>query len=190
MRTRRLFLVRHGETQGESSIRYHGRTDTPLSPHGRDQMRLAAARLRGEVIDTWLASSLQRSWMGAQIASDGAWVRIESGFREVDFGAWEGLTADEIRARDPERFERWQSGTPATGFDYPAGEAAAAFQSRVAAATDRLLATAGPTAACVLHKGVIRQILGRLGLDTLDRARPELGEILLVARAGDAWRKL
>ena len=37
----RLILVRHGETEGESSIRYHGRTDVALSELGRAQMRLA-----------------------------------------------------------------------------------------------------------------------------------------------------
>ena len=35
----RFILVRHGETEGESSIRYHGRTDVALSELGRDQMR-------------------------------------------------------------------------------------------------------------------------------------------------------
>ena len=39
----RLILVRHGETEGESSIRYHGRTDVALSELGRAQMRLAGA---------------------------------------------------------------------------------------------------------------------------------------------------
>src|SRR5208282_5591650 len=37
----RLILVRHGETEGESSIRYHGRTDVALSELGRTQMNLA-----------------------------------------------------------------------------------------------------------------------------------------------------
>jgi broad specificity phosphatase PhoE len=37
-----LLLVRHGETVGNSRIRYFGRTDLELSPLGRAQM--AAAR--------------------------------------------------------------------------------------------------------------------------------------------------
>ena len=47
IRGSRLILVRHGETEGESSIRYHGRTDVALSELGRAQMRLA-----GRAIET------------------------------------------------------------------------------------------------------------------------------------------
>ncbi|MGA2411387.1 MAG: histidine phosphatase family protein, partial [Candidatus Binataceae bacterium] len=35
----RLVLVRHGETVGNSNIRYYGRTDIGLSDLGRNQMR-------------------------------------------------------------------------------------------------------------------------------------------------------
>ena len=138
----------------------------------------------------WIASPLRRSWRGARIASGGRWARIEEGFAEVDFGRWEGLTAEEIEARDPALFARWRSGDPATGFDYPDGEEAVSFQARIAAATDRVLANAGPAAALVLHKGVIRRVLQRLGLEELDRARPGLGEVILIARGPEAWIRL
>lgn len=184
---RRLYLVRHGETEGESSIRYHGANDIALSALGRLQMQRVRARLQHQTVDSWIASSLQRSWLGARIASGGRWVQLEAGFTEVNFGRWEGLTAGEIEARDPELFARWRSGTLEAGFDYPDGEAAAAFQARIAAATDRVLALRVPAVGLVLHKGVIRRVLERLNVDGLPRERPELGEIILTARDAGGW---
>lgn len=190
-RVRRLHLIRHGETQGESSIRYHGITDTPLSAPGRLQMQRVHALLRDQKIDRWIASPLRRSWLGARIASGGRWVQIAERFREVDFGRWEGLTSEEIEARDPELFARWRSGVLAAGFDYPDGEAAAAFDARIAAATEWVLASPSPALALVLHKGVIRRFLHRIGLEEeLDRSRPELGEVVLVVREPGGWVRI
>ena len=38
---RRIVLVRHGETVGNSSLRFHGSSDVALSDEGREQMRAA-----------------------------------------------------------------------------------------------------------------------------------------------------
>jgi len=148
-------------------------------------MEIVAARMRGQSVDVWAASTLQRSWMSARIASDGAAVRLDGDLREVDFGRWEGRTAEEIKARDPEAFEQWQAST--AGFDYPEGETSAAFQSRVAAARDRLLADRGHTAAAVLHRGVIRSIVRGLTGEELDRAEPELGGQIVLVKPNSGW---
>ena len=42
---RRIVALRHGETTGQSSIRFHGSSDLPLSDEGRAQMREAAKGL-------------------------------------------------------------------------------------------------------------------------------------------------
>ena len=46
---RRIVLLRHGETVGNSKERFHGSSDLPLSDEGRAQMRAATRRLAGEV---------------------------------------------------------------------------------------------------------------------------------------------
>jgi len=190
MTTRRLFLIRHGETDGDSSVRFHGRNDVPLSPAGRMQMRRVHWKLRDQVIDAWVASTLRRSWEGARIASGGARVRLDPDLREVDFGRWEGLTRDEIEAQDPEAHARWQQATPERGFDFPGGETAAAFRARVSGATDRMLASGDPCAAAVLHKGVIRQMLRHLGIADPGPSRPALAEVLRLGRLEETWRLL
>ncbi len=121
-RLRRLILVRHGETAGQSSIRYYGVTDVPLSDLGRRQVRVARDQIRSDVYDGVWASTLCRSWESARIVAPGRPVHLESDFREIDFGDWEGLTKEEIAERDPAGFARWES--EGLEFAFPAERAA------------------------------------------------------------------
>jgi broad specificity phosphatase PhoE len=182
---RRIVLVRHGETDGQSSTRFQGSTDVDLSSEGEHQMKALAASFGHEHFDCVVASSLRRSWRSAHIAGRGAAVRIESDFREIDFGRWEGLTREEIRASDPVLYEDWQAKAP--GFEFPNGEARAAFRARVEAGLERLLAGRVGSALLVLHKGVIRTIVEKLTGEAFDGAGPELGETLELHRERDGW---
>ena len=58
----RIVLVRHGETVGQSSIRYYGATAVALSARGREQVREAALALPGAAFDLVLTSPLSRAW--------------------------------------------------------------------------------------------------------------------------------
>ncbi len=180
MSIRRLILIRHGETDGQSSVRFYGSTDVDLSESGRAQMRRVAAALRHQNVDLWVASPLRRAWRGALIANGGGRLTLEADFREIHFGRWEGMTQEEIQASDPVRYEDWQKGVE--GFEYPNGESREAFRARVASGVARLLSAGGSTAACVLHKGVVREIVKQLTGEALERPRPALGEIVEVTR--------
>ena len=180
---RRLVLLRHGETNGESSIRFHGSGDVELSPEGRAEMRRAAARIV-PMPELVVASPLRRSWRSAAIAGGGRSVLLVPEFREIHFGRWEGLTKDEIRARDPILFADWEKRTP--GFEYPGGEPREEFKARVGRGLDRLLAAHANDALVVVHKGVIRAIAESLTGAAPPPEQPALGEILVVTRNPDA----
>jgi broad specificity phosphatase PhoE len=183
---RRIVLARHGETVGNSSVRFHGSGDVALSDEGRSQMRETAFRLRREVFDLVVASPLQRSWEAAWIVSGGASVRLEADFREVHFGRWEGLTKEEIAACDPVLFADWQSRRE--GFEYPSGERRADFHGRVERGLSRLLDSGASSALLVLHKGVIRVIAEKLLGEPLADGEPELGGAIGLFRSGDgSW---
>lgn len=186
---RRLILVRHGETVGESSTRYHGSSDLELSPAGVAAMHAARRALQIEEDGFLIASSpLKRAWKGAWILGDGAPVRLVDGFREIHFGRWEGLTREEIEAADPVSYKDWQAGAP--GFEYPGGEPRAAFRARVLAALAQLLGAPEHTAVVVAHKGVIRLITEALAGESLERDEPALGGVVqLVAQPGGSWRR-
>ena len=183
---RRIVMIRHGETVGESSIRFYGSTDVELSKTGEDQMRAARAVLDGERFDFYVASPKQRSWKSAQIVSNSAPVRLESDFREIHFGRWEGLTREEIQAEDPVLAEDWISG--AAIFEYPHGEPRAEFRARVEAGLERLLASSGNSALLVLHKGVIRIIHEKLTGSVLEEGQPDLGCVVeLTQKLDGSW---
>jgi broad specificity phosphatase PhoE len=186
MALRQILLVRHGETDGGSSIRYFGSTDVDLSDAGRAEMRRVAMEFAPRRVDLWLASNLRRSWSAAAIVSRGASVRIEPELREIHFGQWEGLTREEIAARDPVLYQDWKAG--AEGFEYPGGEARAAFRARVGRALERLIPSHARFAAGVLHKGVIREVARQLTGEPMPVTEPALGETVVLTRiAGGPW---
>ncbi len=68
---RRLFLVRHGETDWNEARRLQGASDIPLNDKGRDQARDAAPVLaRIAAVNNIVASDLSRAQETAQIIAD------------------------------------------------------------------------------------------------------------------------
>jgi broad specificity phosphatase PhoE len=185
MALRRLVLVRHGESEGNSRERLIGSGDPPLSGEGRDQMRAARAELIGQVIDAVVASPARRSWQSAQALTGGAPVRIESDFREIHFGRWEGKRVEELASSDPALHQQWRDGAP--GFEYPGGELRAEFRARVERGLPRLIVCGATSARLVVHKGVMRKIVELLiGSAVAERDQPALGEAKILTRFGDA----
>ena len=181
-----LILARHGETVGESSIRYHGRSDVALSELGRAQMRAAARALRGFSFDHLFSSPLKRAHEGAQIIGGDQTVHCLEEFREIDFGWFEGLTAGEISSRYPQEYVRWRTDRLLAHYAYPGGERREDFRARIERGTERMLRTWNPeqhggNALLVAHRGVIRTLLC-----LLIGAEPavELGSIHILENAG------
>jgi len=179
----RVVLVRHGETVGESSIRYYGATDVGLSDLGRAQARAARDAIPGEGFDLVVSSSLSRAWETAGIVSRGAPVRLEADFREIDFGRWEGLTKEEIAAVDPILYEDWESKGPR--FEFPEGEPRGKFRARVERGLERIVRGGAESVIVVAHKGVVRGIVESLCGDVLSPEQPALGQVVHVIRRAD-----
>ncbi|GHO46407.1 histidine phosphatase family protein [Ktedonospora formicarum] len=101
----RLWLVRHGTTSLNEQGRYCGWSDPPLSTSGGVQARWLAHRLRDARLIKMYCSDSLRAKNTASIILENASERIEvqytAQWRELNFGAWEGLTYEEIRTRFP-----------------------------------------------------------------------------------------
>lgn len=175
-----IVLVRHGETVGESSIRYYGATDVLLSDLGRSQAREAATLLDGREFGLVVASPLLRAHESAQIVAPSAEIRVDERLREIDFGLWEGLTAAEIEVRDPELFRAWRAQEP--GFEYPRGEPRERFRARIASSAKAIVESGERAVLVVVHKGVIRQLVRELAGAELEEGLPELGGIVELVR--------
>ena len=188
----RVILVRHGETEGESSLRYHGVNDVALSEVGRAQMERVGRALADEVFDAVYVSRLRRTAESARVIAPHIEPLRVAGFDEVNFGRWEGLTRAEIEALDPELARDWRESSG--DFAYPDGDSVSAFRARVAAAWRELAATAPARILVVAHRGVISTILAEtLGLTPAEVRtwRIQLGSIHVLVRAASSstrWR--
>ena len=132
-------LLRHGQTPMSVQKRYAGRSDVPLTDAGVAQAAAAAKRLASAGIAAIVASPLQRTVETAEqvAAVTGLPVVTEDGFRETDFGAWEGLTFAEVRERWPSEMTAWLADPEVAP---PGGESFAEVSERVTAALHRVLA--------------------------------------------------
>lgn len=187
MSEHRITFVRHGETTGESSIRYYGATDVPLSDEGERQMERVGRALATARFDRVFSSGLCRTRRAADIIAPATPAVSVSALDEIHFGRWEGWTKEEIAARDPELFAVWQSAP--RHFAYPEGDERAAFASRVVAGLAHLLDDHPPGEwLMVLHRGVIAVALEHLlGADGPAQAEIALGSTHVVARGTDGW---
>jgi ribonuclease H / adenosylcobalamin/alpha-ribazole phosphatase len=132
-------LLRHGQTPMSVQRRYAGRSDVPLTDLGVQQAAAAAKRLAPAGITLIVTSPLLRAVRTAEevAAVTGAEVVTDEGFRETDFGAWEGLTFAEVRERWPDEVRTWLA-DPAVA--PPGGESFAEVSARVTGALHRALA--------------------------------------------------
>lgn len=152
-------LLRHGEPKG--GMKFRGHRDDPLSADGWAQMRAATADAAGwELI---MASPLRRcADFAVELAARlDVPLETETRFREIGFGAWEGLTVEQVAASEPQALERfWRD--PARHAP-PGGESLAVFESRVVAGWGDLLSRhAGKKTLVICHGGVIRLILAQV----------------------------
>jgi ribonuclease H / adenosylcobalamin/alpha-ribazole phosphatase len=132
-------LLRHGQTLMSVQKRYAGRSDVPLTDLGVQQAAAAAKRLASAGIGLIVTSPLLRTVQTAQevAATTGAPMVTDDGFRETDFGAWEGVTFAEVRERWPAELTAWLADPEVAP---PGGESFADVSARVTAALDRVLA--------------------------------------------------
>jgi ribonuclease H / adenosylcobalamin/alpha-ribazole phosphatase len=132
-------LLRHGQTPMSVQKRYVGRSDVPLTDLGVRQAVAAAKRLASAGLDVIVTSPLRRAVQTAEevAAATGAPVVADEGFRETDFGAWEGLTFAEVREGWSAEMTAWLA-DPAVA--PPGGESFTEVSERVTAALDRVLA--------------------------------------------------
>jgi len=129
-----LWLVRHGATEWSENGRHTGRTDVPLLARGADAARDLAVRLAAHDFALVLTSPLQRARETARLAGYPD-ARVDDDLHEWDYGAYEGLTSDEIRAQRP-GWTIWNG-------DPPGGETASQVEARVRGVIQRAAAARG-----------------------------------------------
>ena len=163
-------LVRHGESEGNVSGRWQGRTDGKLTDRGRAQAEALAAWYDGVTHLYTSPLSRARDTAEALARTHGLVPVVHDDVVEMSFGRWEGMTSDEIVAVDGDAF--------ALAFerDYPRGDTGETFSGvgeRLGLALGAIAAShPGDTVGVVSHGGAIRAFSASLvGLDHPTRNR-------------------
>lgn len=157
-----VILVRHGQSTWNEARRWQGQADPPLSELGRVQARRVAARLRAEPITALYASDLRRALETAQIIGEvlGLEPQPEPRLRELDLGAWAGLTSEEIAVHFPEQFRAWQEHKAVRP---GGGELFDEMQQRAVEAVQEIVAAhPGETVCLVTHGGIVYALRGHV----------------------------
>jgi len=194
----RIIFLRHGETDWNVEYRLQGQRDTPLNGRGRDQARAVGRRLRDYFGDAtpaldddldFVASPLSRARHTMELARaamglDPERYRTDESLVELSFGAWEGLTWDELKAQDPlaaherER-DKWR-------YQPPGGESYAMLAARVEPWLQRLQREAF----VVSHGGVARVLMAMIGgmpIEKAPMAEIKQGRALIFDNGASRW---
>jgi broad specificity phosphatase PhoE/ribonuclease HI len=161
-----LQLLRHGRTVMTAARQFSGSgfNGPALDEEGRQQAVRAARALAETGAVVVVTSPMRRARETAEIVARelDVPVQVDDGWREVDFGAWEGMTFAQAGERFPAELAGWLSSPDAAP---PGGEPIEAMVTRVAAARDRALSQyPGQAVVVVTHSLPIRAVV-RLSLD-------------------------
>lgn len=170
----RLIFIRHGETDWNRERRLQGQRDTPLNGKGRDQ-----ASAVGRIVRDWrgpdlanlkfVASPLSRTCETMRLARTSMELAPDAfdtdpRLMELTFGRWEGLTWEELKARDPwaaraREGDKWS-------FTPPGGESYGMLADRL----KPWLESVAEETVVVSHGGVARVLMALIADIPLDRA--------------------
>ena len=172
-----VYYLRHGETVWNATKRLQGRHDSALSARGESQALRCAEILVDLFAKTgrqpddldYVSSPLGRACRTMQLVRGALRLapedyRTDQRLAELSFGAWEGLTLEEVQARDAALLagreqDKW-------GFLPPGGESYAQVAERMgqwhAAVTRDTVVTA--------HGGTARALFAHLGFAAPERA--------------------
>ena len=170
----RLIFIRHGETDWNVESRLQGQQDTPLNGRGRDQACAVGRTVRdwrgpGLASLKFVASPLSRTCETMRLARramqlDPEQFTTDPCLMELTFGRWEGLTWEELKARDPwaakaREGSKWH-------FTPPEGESYAMLAERLRP----WLAAVDQETVVVSHGGVARVLMHLIGDCPIDTA--------------------
>jgi broad specificity phosphatase PhoE len=147
--------------------RFRGHVDVPLNETGLAQAEATGKRIAAEWKPTAVYSSpLVRAARTAEAIARhfDLPVQVHPELIDIDYGRWQGLTPDEVRAQWPELIDDWYN-KPASAH-IPGGETLAQLRSRALAVINELAERhKGQTIVVVGHTVINRIILlGVIGL--------------------------
>lgn len=152
----RIYLIRHGNTEANERHLYCGSTDLPLSGNGKTALQMLKLGYSGIRNVQFMTSGMLRTEQTLEILFGTVPHRYEPAFREMDFGAFEMQSYDQLK--DVPEYQRWITGDNEANLT-PNGESGVLMKARVLKALEELQ---GTDTVLVTHGGVIATIMEHL----------------------------
>ena len=161
-----IILVRHGETAWNANEVFRGQLDVELNETGQKQAELLAEFLSGLKLDTIYSSPLVRARKTAEPLAHRQQLEIQvsDGLIDLDFGAWQGLTPEEVSKKYPELYQLWIKNPQLVVM--PGGESLGDVRERALGVVNGVLNQQQGTVVLVSHRVVNKVLIcALLGLD-------------------------
>ena len=149
----RLYLIRHGLTEGNERHLYYGKTDLSLSEKGVLELRALKYDISGV---RFVTSGMARANETLGILFGETEYSTEPAFRELDFGIFEMKSYEELK--DNPEYQSWITGDFESNIP-PEGESGNQMKKRVLEALPELLRE---DTVLVSHGGTIAYIMQAL----------------------------
>jgi probable phosphoglycerate mutase len=126
-----LIIVRHGQSEGNRDRMFTGHGPSPLTERGREEARLAAARIATSPVDALFSSDLPRALQTAAPIAEMTGMPIiqDRALREKNFGDFTGMKFAELEAKHPDVWRGLLARDPR--FEPPGGESHAQCRERM-----------------------------------------------------------
>ncbi|WP_041737561.1 histidine phosphatase family protein [Caldicellulosiruptor owensensis] len=154
---RRIYLVRHGETDWNRLNLVQGSIDTELNSTGIEQAKKIAERLKNKKIDIIFSSTLKRAYTTASyIKSYHPYAMFETSekLNEINFGEWEGLSFEELERKYSHVYLMWKNHPDKAIF--PGEGNLYAVMKRVKSFFDDILQKNFSNIVIVTHGGIVK----------------------------------
>lgn len=157
-----IYLIRHGECQGNREGLFRGRFDFPLNENGVRQAEHLQQALREVRFSAIYTGPLSRAYRTAEILSAGRFpVRTEKGFNNIALGDWENTPKAEVQRKFPELWKLWT--TRPEKLHFPGMEPLSEVRHRsYRALKDIIKSHRNETIGVVTHRAVIKPLVAAI----------------------------
>lgn len=157
-----LYLLRHGESEGNKDGKFRGRADFPLTERGKMQAEDASYFLEKIKIGRIYSSPLIRAFDTAEIIGrkKDISVKIDERFNNIFLGDWENRYKTEIRENFPVEWKIWVNDPE--NLNMKGMETLDAVRKRSVEAANELCSNEKDGVLIVTHRAVIKPLISGL----------------------------
>ena len=135
----KLYVVRHGQSDGNLKGEFHGHYPSNLTEFGIKQVECTARFLKDCKIDVAFASDIPRAYNTGKIIAEshGLCVTKDESLREINGGIWEQVKFDDIEVQYPKEYAVWRNDLG--NCTCPGGESIRHLAERVRAGVEKIV---------------------------------------------------